>query len=308
MSHRLENNRPSPGAGAAPALSAGAEASVRQLIANGKSKVAVETAKEIHKAQATAASEALLVEAYAARIQSLVDQNMVAEAKALQDLVRERYPSARERLNGHHAPAENKAGGLEELLKPLNDPELGAERRAAIEAAIARDTVDLAALAECAVLPAEHPLRTAASALRLAFLAVTAGPVGEDAVELPEVSRRSPLASWKLLVRAIASFYRGEDEACRRYLEAISPESAPARLVPAMQAMLGDKSGGKPPSLTAASAALVTSTTSDPAALTESPGGTREGLPLAQETKAFSRPSAKPCRRAARLRPIGSRN
>ena len=263
MSHRFENYRPSPGAGTVPALSAGVEASVRQLIANGKSKVAVETAKEIHKAQATAASEALLVEAYAARIQSLVDQNMAAEAKALQDLVWERYPSARERLNGHHASAKNNAGGLEELLKPLNDPGLGAERRAAIEAAIAADIVDLAELAECAVLPAEHPLRTAASALRLAFLASTAGPVGEGAVELPEVSRRSPLAPWKLLVRAIASFYRGEDEACRRYLEAIKPESAPARLVPAMQAMLG----GKPAGLTAAAAALVTSTTSDPAVL-----------------------------------------
>ena len=59
MWHRFKKNRPSPGAVApalnGPTLSAGAEASVRQLIANGKHKVAVETAKEIHKAQATAA-------------------------------------------------------------------------------------------------------------------------------------------------------------------------------------------------------------------------------------------------------------
>jgi hypothetical protein len=245
-----------------PALSAGAEASVRQLIANGKHKVAVETAKEIHKAQGTAASEALLVDAYAARIQSLIDQNLAAEAKALLELVRERYPSARERLNGRHGSAGIDAGRLEELVRPLNDPELGAERRAAVEAAIAREAGDIAALAECAVLPSEHPLRKAASALQRAFLAVTEGPVGEEAVELPEVSHRSPLAPWKLLVRAIACFYRGEDEACRRYLEAIKPESAPARLVPAMQAMLG----GKPVGLTAAAAALVSSTTSDPAA------------------------------------------
>jgi len=246
-----------------PAFSAGAEASVRQLIANGKYKVAVETAKEIHKAVATAASEALLVDAYAARIQSLIDQNLAAEAKALQELVRERYPSARDRLNGHNGSAGREAGRLEELVRPLNDPELSAERRAAIEAAIARETVDIAALAECTVLPAEHPLRTAAAALQRAFLAVTGGPVGEEALELPEVSRRSPLAPWKLLVRAIACFYRGEDEACRRYLEAIQPESAPARLIPAMQAMLG----GKPAGLTTAAAALVSSITSDPAAL-----------------------------------------
>jgi len=228
--HRSKKNRPSPGAAAA-------EASVRQLIANGKSKAAVEAAKEIHKAQATAASEALLVDAYAARIQSLIDQNLTVEAAALLELVRERYPSARERLHGRNGSVGMTAGGIEELLRPPNDPELSAERRAALEAA--------------------------ASALQRAFLAVTAGPIDEAAVELPEVSHRSPLAPWKLLVRAIACFYRGEDEACRRYLEAIQPESAPARLVPAMQAMLG----GKPARLTAASAALVSSTTSDPGVL-----------------------------------------
>jgi hypothetical protein len=246
-----------------PALSAGAEASVRQLIANGKHKAAVETAKEIHKAQATAASEALLVDAYAARIQSLIDRNLAGEAKALLEFVRERYPSARERLNGRNGSAGRDPGRLEELVRPLNDPELSAERRAAIEAAVAREAGDLALLAECAVLPSEHPLRKAASALQRAFLAVTGGPVGEEAIELPEVSHRSPLAPWKLLVCAIACFYRGEDEACRRYLEAIKPESAAARLVPAMQAMLGGKRTG----LTAAATALVSSTTSDPAVL-----------------------------------------
>ena len=230
MWHRSKKNRPSPGAAAA-------EASVRQLIANGKSKAAVEAAKEIHKAQATAASEALLVDAYAARIQSLIDQNLTVEAAALLELVRERYPSARERLHGRNGSAGMTAGSIEELLRPPNDPELSAERRAALEAA--------------------------ASALQRAFLAVTGGPIDEAAVELPEVSHRSPLAPWKLLVRAIACFYRGEDEACRRYLETIQPESAPARLVPAMQAMLG----GKPAKLTAAAAALVSSTTSDPGVL-----------------------------------------
>jgi len=243
VSHRSQENPPSPGAAAQPALNgralgAGAEVSVRQLIANGKYKVAVENAKEIHKAQATAASEALLVDAYAARIQSLIDRNLAAEAKALLELVRERYPSARERLNGRNGSA-------------------------AIEAAIAREAGDLAALAGCAALPLEHPLRQAASAFERAFLATTGGPVGEEAVELPEISHRSPLAPWKLLVRAIACFYRREDEACRRYLEAIQPESVPARLVPAMRAMLG----GKPAGLTAAAAALVSSITSDPAAL-----------------------------------------
>ena len=271
MWDKFKKNRPSPGVAVAPALngpalSPAAEAAVRQLISNGKHKVAVETAKEIHQAAASAASESLLVDAYVARIQSLIDRDLAAEAKALLDLVQERYPSARERLNGRNGSAGTGAGAIEDLVRPLKDPDLSKESRAAIEAAVAREAVDLAALAECAVLPPEHPLRQAASALQRAFLAVTAGPVGEDALELPEVSHRSPLAPWKLLVRAIACFYREEDEACRRYLEAIKPESAPARLVPAILAMLG----GQPAGLTRAAADLVSSITSDPTALTKS--------------------------------------
>src|ERR1035441_6096153 len=145
------------------------------------------------------------------------------------------------------------ADRLDELVRPLNDPDLSQESRAAIETHLAREAGDIAALAECVVLPSEHPLRKAATALHRAFLAVTEGPIGEEVVELPEVSRRSPVATWKLSVRAIACFYRGEDEACRRYLEAIKPETAPARLVPAMLAMLGGATTG----LTPAAAALV---------------------------------------------------
>jgi hypothetical protein len=46
------------------------------------------------------------------------------------------------------------------------------------------------------------------------------------------------LASWKILVRAIAYFYRQDDAACGRCLKLIDPDSAPARLIPALRAML----------------------------------------------------------------------
>lgn len=253
----------------APALnsqasSAAAEASVQQLIANGKHKAALERAKEIHKAQGTDASEALLVDAYTARIESLMRQNLAVEAKALIELVRDRYPFARTRLDELTARAAARAGALDEMVQTLNDPSLTAERRAATEHAIQKEVCDLAALSECAALSPEDPLRQAASALHQAFIAVTSGPVAEDALALPEVSHRSPLAPWKMLVRAIACFYRREDESCRSYLEAIRSDSAPARLVPAIQAMLGGKSSAP---LNAASAALVSRTTRNPAAL-----------------------------------------
>jgi hypothetical protein len=110
----------------------------------------------------------------------------------------------------------------------------------------------------------DDPLRKAASALDRAFVAVTSGPVAEDALALPEVSHCSPLAPWTLLVRAIACFYRGDDESCRRQVDAIQPESAAARLVPAIQAALGGRAAAP---LTAAGSALVSQMIGEPAAL-----------------------------------------
>jgi hypothetical protein len=219
--------------------SAAAEASVRQLIASGDHKTALERAKELHKASSTVASEALLVDVYAERIRSLLRRNLTVEAKSLLDLVRQRYPTARTRLDELTTRAvATPAGSLADLVRPLSDPDLVAAPRAAIEREIQREVWDLAALARCEALPSDHSLRTAAAALERAFVAVTSGPVTDQELSLPEVSRRSPLAPWKLLTRAIASFHRGDDEPCRRYLDGIDPESAPGRLVPTIRAML----------------------------------------------------------------------
>ena len=213
------------------------QTSIRQLIANGKSKAAVESAKAVHKMHGTDASESLLIDAYVARIQSLSDQNLKLEAKSLLESVRSRFRSAQGRLDCFFSPG----SGLETVLHPLADPDLPPERRAAIEQRLAREVSDLASLADSTALPADHPLRQAARVLARAFAAVTARPVPEPDLALPEVSRRSPLAPWKLLVRAIGHFYRNEDGRVREYLDAIPPESVPARVIPAMRAMLGDQ-------------------------------------------------------------------
>jgi hypothetical protein len=242
----------------------GMEASIRQLIANGKSKAALDSAKEFHKKCRTADSEILLVDAYLARIRALSDQNLALEAKSLSALVRERFPAAKQRLDALISTFTAQGGDLDELLRPLNDPELSAERRASIEQVIQNQVTDLAALARCAALPAEHSLRKTAAAIDQAFNSVTSGPVTDEQIALADVSRRSPLANWKLLIRAIACFYRNQDQACKEYLAAIRPESAPSRLVPAMHAMLGTPPGAKPAApaagLKPAEAALVSRT------------------------------------------------
>jgi hypothetical protein len=246
-------------AGAVPAREG---AQVAQLIANGKSALAVDIAKEVHKRLGSEASEALLLDAYAARIRSLAERNLVAEAKALLDLVHGRYTSARTRLREFTDAGGVRRDELAKLVTPLADPSLAPEQRAGIEKAVRATVTDLAALAACEALPAHHALRMAANALARAFAAVTTGPVAEEALALAEVSRQSPLAPWKMLVRAIAAFYRGDDALSLKYADAVDPGAAAARLVPALRALAGQK-----PALTASAAALVDQVTGAAASL-----------------------------------------
>ena len=105
---------------------------VAQLIAAGKSAQAVDFAKEIHKRSHSAASETLLLEAYGARLASLLERGLEKEANALIDLARERYPSAGERLKEWSALAAARQGDPNALLEPLNNPSAGAEKHAEI--------------------------------------------------------------------------------------------------------------------------------------------------------------------------------
>jgi hypothetical protein len=230
---------------------------VEQLIAAAKSGPAVDFAKDVHKRRRSAASEALLLDAYSARISSLLERSLDKEAKALMDLVLERYPSARQRSGDWNAVFAARRGDLDALLEPLNHPGLPPDKQAATAALVRRDVVDLRALAECRALAAEHPLRTAAAALHKAFEAVTSGPVADEALALPEVSRHSPLASWKMLIRAIAAFYSRDDRLCRNCLAAIEPDSAAARLLPALHELSWQNDSGQKPGLTPKAIALV---------------------------------------------------
>jgi len=211
---------------------------VEQLLAQGNSKAAVELAKQVHKLAVTSASEALLIKAYGARIRALLKSGLSVEAKALLDLVRQRYPSAKGALAEIGVDVAARQESLDDLLRGLNDPGLAPARRLEIEATIRRQVTDPGALAQSAALPAEHPLRVGAARLEKAWEAVTTGPVNDDALALPEISRRSPLAPWKMLVRAIAAFYQADDAACERWIELIDPDSAPARLAPVLRAMI----------------------------------------------------------------------
>ncbi len=218
---------------------------VRELIAGRHSKTALQLAKDLCKRCRTVESEALLVDAYKARIEDLLKLGMTVEAKTLIGIVRERFPAAVPQLAEVGREISALDGRLEEVVGPLCDPNFPAEGRNRIETFIRQRIYDLTALAAVSSLPPEHPLRAAASALAAAFQAATQGPVDEQLLALPEVSHRSPLAPWKALVRAIASYHRREDEECRKWLRAIAGDSVPARLIPSFHAMQGMRMDAK---------------------------------------------------------------
>lgn len=216
--------------GAAEGQWASASREVARLMGAGKCKQAVELAKTEHKRLNTAASEKLLVDAYLARIEQFQNKGATQDAQTLLNLVRQRFPAHQAELGDLSLKSAAAEGNIEALVAPLGRGDASPEQRTLIETALRRNLTDLPRLANCATLPAGHALRSAAAAIWGAFSAVSAGPVTDAQIALAEVSRHSPLADWKLLIRGMAAFYRGEDGPCRRNLTAIAEDSVVRRI------------------------------------------------------------------------------
>ena len=166
MASRHSDPRSRLNSGGREPISAAGEAHVRQLIASGDDKAALELAKDLHKLSGSSTSEALLVDAYAERIRTLLRRNLTIEAQSLLDMVRQRYPTSRARLAELTPRVEAKPLPLDDLVRPLNDPDLAAESRTAIDRRLQREVWDLKALASCEALRPDHELRKAAAVLR----------------------------------------------------------------------------------------------------------------------------------------------
>ena len=219
---------------------------IRGLISKGKIKTAVNKAKQFHKAEGTEASEGILVEAYGARILEMNEKGLTVEADTLLNMVREQYPFPVALLAEITTAAAACKGVNDEFLAPLNNPATPPEQQAAILNKIKEKVVRLTVLTDCGTLTPHHPLKVQAATLEKAFQAVTSGPVHEKEITLPGISRKSPLAPWKMLIKALFFFYRHEDALCERSLKAVETGSAPARLVPVIRAMLRKNTFGKP--------------------------------------------------------------
>ncbi len=216
-------------------------AKVRRNVADGKLKAAIKKAKALHKKVGSAASESLLVGVYAKRIDELRGNGLETEADALEAMVRDRYSSAPPILAGDSDTAALLPKPLAAAVAVIADDNASPARRSDAEDAIRRELKDPKLLATCETVPEHHPLRRAAVAVADAFDVVTRRVTDAEEVALPEVSRRSPLAPWKLLIRAVSQCYRREETACRKTLAAIDPDAAPAPYIPMVRSLLAGR-------------------------------------------------------------------
>jgi hypothetical protein len=212
---------------------------IESLIARGKSRDAVEAAKQYLKHTPGPEAEALAVKAYAARIVALQASGLHREAQAIGALVRERFPAHQSQVAVLMRQSEVAAGNFDALLAELVTAD--ASRRRELEGILARGLSDPAVLAESPVLPADHPLKRMARVVSDALTAVTSGPLPAGALAtLDDIPRQSLLAPWKLLIRALDAFYRHADAAVLANLSGIPADSGPARLVPVLRRLVGE--------------------------------------------------------------------
>jgi len=223
-----------------------AAADIAQAISKQDSKSALDHAKKIHQRHGTSDSERLLVNAYAVRIRALLDRDLMVESRDLLELVEKRHPQATQHFSEIRLALVAREGSLDTLVAGLNDPQLSSDLRASIETTIRQEVVDLDRLAACSALVANHPLKIGATAVVKALTAVTSGPVQDGDIALREVSHRSPLAPWKLLIWAIARLYRRDDSGCEELLNKIPPASAAGRLAPVLRALLQGQAAPTP--------------------------------------------------------------
>ncbi len=211
----------------APKNPSDALAAIREKLAAGRSMSALKEAKQLAKSAPGPEAEALLADAYEARIRELSEQKQHKEAAEVVGVARQRFPELAARWAAAEQGARHAAGDLSGLLAAWRDADRGG--REELAATLRREVRDPAWIADSEVLPADDPLRAAAVAVREAFLAAAADRLDDALREaLRAVGRRSPLQPWRSFVLALDAFHRRDDARALELLAGIEDDDAVA--------------------------------------------------------------------------------
>ena len=215
-------------------------AEAETFLAQGKTGGALNRARVLFTRFPGSGNEQLCADAYERRLRHLAASGRTGQlaetaAAALADIPdRHRYFTELWIGMALHA------GDAGPLATELTRPDRSAEDDAVAARVVVRHLVDPAVLADAAGIPAQHPLRIQAAAVRDAFRAVTSGPAGPGTLAvLDAIPRRSPLAPWRLLIQAVAALYAGDLARLDELLAALTDDSACAALRTALRALAG---------------------------------------------------------------------
>jgi tetratricopeptide (TPR) repeat protein len=195
-----------------------------RLIEKGRFKDAVKQAKLCFRDQPTDELRRLLERAYFLRAEQLQCEGMPESAREVSQHLLE-FGLTDPALLEPTVELLLKVGMVREAI-PLRDR---VRDPAAVER-FARQAADQAVLQPERIPDSFAELREGGLLIRRALEALEAGNPEQALIELREVSRGSPLSDWKLFVRGLAAFQRGDFPEAQVNWERLEPGRAPARI------------------------------------------------------------------------------
>ncbi|MGD0041270.1 MAG: hypothetical protein ABSE84_12765, partial [Isosphaeraceae bacterium] len=202
---------------------------LERLIAKQKYKDAVKQAKLIHKAEATPQSHRQLERAYFLRAQQLLRAGMPASAVEVSRHLLD-FGVTDAKLVEEFSPLLVKLGLAQDAFRiqgRLESPE--SQSRLVLLVA------DQAVLHPERSQPSMPEVGQEATLVRQALEALYAADEVKALGLVRDISRSSPLSEWKLLVRGLAAFYRGDHGETQANWNRLDPERAPQRIARQLQ-------------------------------------------------------------------------
>jgi len=225
MSDKREPHR-----GAVVKTSAGdAAVQLERLISKQKYKDAVKQAKLIHKAEATPQSHRQLERAYFLRAQQLLRAGMPGSAVEVSRHLLD-FGVTDAKLVEDFSPLLVKLGLAQDAFRiqgRLESPQ--SQSRLVLLVA------DQAVLHPEQSQPSSPEVGQEATLVRQALEALYAGDEATALGLVRDIARSSPVSEWKLLVRGLAAFYRGDHGETQANWNRLDPERAPQRIARQLQ-------------------------------------------------------------------------
>ena len=200
-----------------------------RLIAKQKYKDAVKQAKLIHKAEATPQSHRQLERAYFLRAQQLLRAGMPGSAVEVSRHLLD-FGVTDAKLVEDFSPLLVKLGLAQDAFRiqgRLESPQ--SQSRLVLLVA------DQAVLHPEQSQPSSPEVAREATLVRQALEALYAGDEATALGLVRDIARSSPVSEWKLLVRGLAAFYRGDHGETQANWSRLDPERTPQRIARQLQ-------------------------------------------------------------------------